>query len=137
MSQEFRRRTFRGAKIEDIIIELQKLSQLCEEKINKYESLERQRFYEGMSIAYMTISLKLKEEFDYNESDSEVIEQLYIAVENNKNNKNNAATTLNHIETCSFCGRHKDEVGELALGPTASICINCLKFGEKVIKANS
>ena len=32
MEQDFRKKTFRGAKIEDIILELEKLSSLCEAK---------------------------------------------------------------------------------------------------------
>ncbi|PER08742.1 ClpX C4-type zinc finger protein [Bacillus cereus] len=43
----------------------------------------------------------------------------------------------NHIENCSFCLKNKTEVGELALGPGVSICIECLQFGLEVIKVQS
>ncbi|ALS26240.1 ClpX C4-type zinc finger domain-containing protein [Paenibacillus sp. 32O-W] len=131
VDQDFRKKLFRGAKIEDVIMELEKLSQLCEEKTKNSQSLERQRFYEGMAIAYTTVALKLKGEFDYIEP--KVIDELYHAVEKNLTN----TVHTEHVDTCSFCRRSKDEVGELALGPGVSICGECLKFGEEVIKANA
>jgi hypothetical protein len=123
--------TFHEAKIEDIILELEKLSQLCEEKITKSEQLERQRFYEGMAIAYTTIALKLKGGFDYIEPS--VIDHLYNAV---KKTETNRPINTNHVEICSFCRRSKDEVGKLAIGPGVSICGECLKFGEEVINSH-
>lgn len=132
MDQEFRKKTFRGAKIEDVILELEKLSTLCEEKAKKSDQLERQRFYEGMAIAYTTISVKLKGEFDYIEP--KVIDELYNALEKTSN-PNISSTTP--IENCSFCQRSKEEVGELAMGPGVSICIECLDFGKEVIKSNT
>ncbi|WP_312024353.1 ClpX C4-type zinc finger protein [Bacillus canaveralius] len=33
-----------------------------------------------------------------------------------------------HVATCSFCRKSKEEVGELAMGPGVSICIECLEF---------
>jgi hypothetical protein len=135
VDQEFRKKTFRGAKIEDIILELEKLSQICEEKVTKSKQLERQRFYEGMAIAYTTVALKLKGEFDYIEQ--EVIDHLYNAVEKNETNRANGTTSTNHIEICSFCRRGKDEVGELAMGPGVSICADCLKFGVEVLKSQT
>ncbi|MCU9614524.1 ClpX C4-type zinc finger protein [Caldibacillus lycopersici] len=133
MEQEFRKKTFRGAKIEDIILELEKLSELCEEKSKGSDHLERQRFYEGMAIAYTTIAVKLKGDFDYIEP--EVIDELYNALEktSNPNSMNNTA----HGATCSFCHKSKEEVGELAIGPGAAICKGCLEFGLEVIKLNS
>lgn len=41
MDQEFRKKTFRGAKIEDMILELENLSALCEEKAQKIEEMGR------------------------------------------------------------------------------------------------
>ncbi|MEW5552181.1 ClpX C4-type zinc finger protein [Peribacillus frigoritolerans] len=131
MDQDFRKKTFRGAKIEDVILELEKLSQLCEVKTKDSQQLERQRFYEGMAIAYTTIALKLKGEFDYIEP--KVIDELYNAVEKN----HDSTIHPKHVDTCSFCRRSKEEVGELAVGPGVSICRECLKFGEEVIKSNS
>ncbi|MGP7817316.1 ClpX C4-type zinc finger protein [Niallia sp. 01092] len=130
MDQDFRKKTFRGAKIEDTILELEKLSQLCEEKIKNSQQIERQRFYEGMAIAYTTITLRLKGEFDYIEP--KVINELYNAVE--KEPKNTVDTE--YIDACSFCRRSKEEIGELAIGPGVSICSECLTFGEEVIKSH-
>ena len=83
MEQDFRKKTFRGAKIEDVILELEKLSLLCEEKSKGCEQLERQRFYEGMAIAYTTIAVKLKGDFDYIEP--KVIDELYNSLEKTSN----------------------------------------------------
>lgn len=131
MEQDFRKKTFRGAKIEDIILELEKLSSLCEEKSSNSEQLERQRFYEGMAIAYTTVAVKLKGDFDYIEP--KVIEELYDSLD--KVSSPNNINRTQHVEICSFCRRSKDDVGELAMGPGVSICIECLKFGEEVIKS--
>ncbi|AWB43493.1 hypothetical protein DCC85_04155 [Paenibacillus sp. CAA11] len=130
MDQDFRKKTFRGAKIEDVILELEKLSDLCEEKAKDSEQLERQRFYEGMAIAYATIGLKLKGEFDYIEK--AVIDEMYHAVERTSNP--NPANPAGNADTCSFCGKSKEEVGKLALGPEVAICSGCLEFGAEVIK---
>lgn len=131
MEQDFRKKTFRGAKIEDVILELEKLSSLCEEKSKSSEQLERQRFYEGMAIAYTTIAVKLKGDFDYIEP--KVIDELYNSLEKTSN-PNNISNT-EHISTCSFCRRSKEDVGELAMGPGVSICGECLEFGTEVIKS--
>lgn len=133
MEQDFRKKTFRGAKIEDVILELEKLSTLCEEKSKSSDQLERQRFYEGMAIAYTTIAVKLKGDFDYIEP--KVIDELYNALE--KTSNPNSISNTEHVTTCSFCRRSKDEVGELAMGPGVSICIECLEFGKEVIKSRS
>lgn len=133
MEQDFRKKTFRGAKIEDIILELEKLSSLCEEKSKRSDQLERQRFYEGMAIAYTTIAVKLKGDFDYIEP--KVIDELYNAIE--KTSNPNIINNTQHVATCSFCRRSKEEVGELAMGPGVSICTECLEFGTEVIKSNS
>lgn len=130
MDNDFRKKIFRGAKIEDVILELEKLSLLCEEKSQSCEQLERQRFYEGMAIAYTTIALKLKGDFDYIEP--KVINGLYNAIEKNSKQNNNFTE---HLETCSFCRKNKGEVGDLAFGPGVSICSECLEFGVEVIKS--
>ncbi|WP_307152433.1 ClpX C4-type zinc finger protein [Robertmurraya andreesenii] len=103
---------------------------LCEVKTKDSQQIERQRFYEGMAIAYTTIALKLKGEFDYIEP--KVIDELYNAVEK----KHESKIHPDHVDTCSFCRRSKEEVGDLALGPGVSICRECLKFGEEIIKSN-
>ncbi|WP_054954927.1 ClpX C4-type zinc finger protein [Paenibacillus dakarensis] len=133
MDQDFRKKTFRGAKIEDMILELEKLSKLCEEKSKSSDQLERQRFYEGMAIAYTTIAVKLKGDFDYIEP--KVIDELYNTLE--KTTNQNSISNIEHVATCSFCRRSKEEVGELAIGPGVSICIECLEFGTEVIKSHS
>ncbi|AWI10977.1 MULTISPECIES: ClpX C4-type zinc finger protein [Bacillaceae] len=42
-----------------------------------------------------------------------------------------------HDESCSFCRRSKEKVGALAMGPSVSICIECIEFGAEVIKSQS
>ena len=133
MEQDFRKKTFRGAKIEDVILELEKLSSLCETKSKSSEQLESQRFYEGMAVAYKTISIKLKGDFDYIEP--KVIDELYNAIE--KNSKPNNISNSEYVTTCSFCRRSKEEVGKLAIGPGVSICSECLEFSAEVIKSHS
>lgn len=133
MEKDFRKKTFRGAKIEDVILELEKLSLLCEEKSKSSEQLERQRFYEGMAIAYTNIAVRLKGEFDY--SNSEVIDELYNALEKTSNEKNISNTEKG--EVCSFCRRPKEEVGKLATGLGVTICSSCLEFGADIIKSHS
>jgi hypothetical protein len=81
----------------------------------------------------LEVALKLKGYFDYNEQ--EIIQQFYTAVTKKENNA--ALDTFEHVHICSFCGRSKEEAGELALGPGVSICGECLKFGEAVIKSSS
>ncbi|MCM3783471.1 ClpX C4-type zinc finger protein [Neobacillus mesonae] len=130
MDQEFRKKTFRGAKIEDTIMELEKLSALCEDKVKTSQETERQRFYEGMAVAYSTIAIKLKGEFDYIEP--EVIDHMYDAMKSTSPGKDQ----LQHTKVCSFCRRPDEEVGGLAMGPGVSICGECLKFGEEVLKVN-
>ncbi|MDL4839870.1 ClpX C4-type zinc finger protein [Aquibacillus rhizosphaerae] len=130
MDEDFRKKMFRGAKVEDVIMELEKLSSLCEEKSKSSNQLERQRFYEGMAIAYTTITIKLKGNFDYIEP--KVVDELYNALE--KNSKPIKDNKVKNVGACSFCGRSKEDVGELALGPGVSICSECLEFGSEVIK---
>lgn len=133
MDQDFRKKTFRGAKIEDLLMELEKLSSLCEEKSKSSEQLERQRFYEGMAVAYTTIAVKLKGDFDYIEP--KVIDELYSSLE--KTSMPNSQAKQHQPEVCSFCHRSREEVGELALGPGVAICSECLEFGSEVIKAQT
>lgn len=123
MEQDFRKKNFRGAKIEDIILEVENLCRLCEEKARDCNDSETKRFYEGMAIAYITILVKLKGNFDYVEP--AVIEELYHALERTSN-----ATNIG----CSFCSRSQEEVGQLAFGPGVAICNECLEFGKKIIE---
>ncbi|WP_192800092.1 ClpX C4-type zinc finger protein [Priestia endophytica] len=131
MDQDFRKKTFRGAKIEDMILELENLSALCEEKSQQSKEMGKQRFYEGMAVAYTTLIVKLKGEFDYIEP--AVIDELYKAMK--KTSQQSEQTKTDASETCSFCQRSKEEVGELAMGPGVSICKSCLEFGVEVLNA--
>ncbi|QTL52393.1 ClpX C4-type zinc finger protein [Priestia aryabhattai] len=131
MDNDFRKKTFRGAKIEDTIIEFEKLIKLCEERTVAGDQLEKQRFYEGMTIAYKTASMKLKGEFDYIEQ--KVIDEIYNAVSKTTGKSTDIKT--DHVENCSFCRRGKSEVGNLIMGPGVSICYECLQFGEEVFSA--
>lgn len=130
MEQDFHEKTSRGAKIDALISELEKLSSLCEEKSEGSDQLERQRFYEGMAIAYTTIAVTLKEDLD--DIEITVIDDLYNAVQKTLNPNN--IKKIDDIETCSFCRKNKEEVGKLAIGPGVSICRNCLEFGAELIK---
>ena len=125
MEQEFRKKTFRGAKIEDLIFELEKLSLICEEKYKSSEQLERQCFFEGMALAYATIGLKL-EPF--------VINELYNAA--GKTFSKDEAHQTEHVKVCFFV-KEVEEVGEVAMGPGVSICGECLELGSEVIKSHS
>lgn len=134
LEKDFRKKTFRGAKIEDVIIEFEKLAQLCEEKIKASAETERQRFYEGMAIAYTTVALKLKGEFEYIEP--KVIDELYNAASqvDFQGGSLSQKQSAEYLETCSFCHRTQDEVGQLVMGPGVSICQHCLEFGKEVFK---
>ncbi|OLN22287.1 hypothetical protein BTO30_10695 [Domibacillus antri] len=109
-----------------MILELEKLSRLCEEKINESQQLERQRFYEGMAVAYTTIALKLKGGFDYIEP--AVIDELYSSMEK-------VRPEQPQMDTCSFCRQPKKEMNELVAGPGVSICGDCLSFGKEVLES--
>ncbi|KMK77721.1 ClpX C4-type zinc finger protein [Alkalihalobacillus pseudalcaliphilus] len=131
MEQDFRKKTFRGAKVEDLIKELENLSTLCEGKSEQSAHIERQRFYEGMAIAYTTIAVKLKGEFDYIEP--KVFDELYPAI--NRTSPPKSEIENEFLSNCSFCHRSKEEIGDLALGPNVSICQECLEFGSEVINS--
>lgn len=138
MVDEFRKKMFRGAKIEDLIISFDELSKQCEEYIKKSETMERQRFYEGMAIAYQTVSLKLKGAFDYLEPN--LLDELYKQVEirdmrQELMNQENSVSVSN-IRICSFCKKDETEVNQLVLGPDVAICDSCLDFGKQVMEEN-
>lgn len=114
-----------------MILELENLSALCEEKSQKSEEIERQRFYEGMAVAHTTLTVKLTGEFDYIEP--AVIDELYKAME--KTSQQSEQKKTDASETCSFCQRSKEEVGELVMGTGVSICKSCLEFGVEVLNA--
>ncbi|MFP7174707.1 hypothetical protein [Priestia filamentosa] len=74
-----------------MILELENLSALCEEKSQKSEEMGRQRFYEGMAVAYTTLTIKLKGECDYIEP--AVIDELYKPMEKHLNRVNKRKQT--------------------------------------------
>lgn len=138
MVDDFRKKMFRGAKIEDLIISFDELSKQCEEYIKKSETMERQRFYEGMAIAYQTVALKLKGAFDYLEPN--LLDELYKQVETRDMkqelmNQENGVPVSN-IRICSFCKKDETEVNQLVLGPDVAICDSCLDFGKQVMEEN-
>ena len=43
-------------------------------------------------------------------------------------------STIDTIDTCSFCGKHKDQVRKLIVGETVGICNECVEFCEGLLK---
>lgn len=113
--------------------EIENLSTLCEEHAKSSGNSDKQRFYEGMAIAYTTVIMKLKKQVQ--QIDSKVIDELFQAIE--KTSKAKAINGTPYSPACSFCQRDTAEVGELAVGPGVSICKECLEFGADLIKRNS
>ncbi|BDG35528.1 hypothetical protein [Saccharococcus caldoxylosilyticus] len=97
------------------------------------EDKEKQRFYEGMAVASKLAAMKLKGEFEY--IDEEFIHHVY---ENMKMlnvaeiDDTFSTAQENTNERCSFCLQQK---AQLARGPFASICEDCLQFGLQVIES--
>jgi hypothetical protein len=135
MMDDFRKKTFRGAKIEDLIRDLEALTKESEEAIKKTEDVGRQRFFEGMAIAYTTISLKLKGAFDY--MGPGLADEFYKAAVRMDIKKELArqVQSMDHVRQCSFCGKEESEAGPLAPGPGVAICGSCLEFGKQVLAA--
>lgn len=69
-------------KIEDVVLELEKLSSLYDEKANNSDQSESQRLYEGMAIAYTNAAMKLKSYFSDGEGEPVVTDELYYALGN-------------------------------------------------------
>ena len=42
-------------------------------------------------------------------------------------------STKDHIENCSFCGKHKDQVKKLIVGESVGICNECVEFCEGLL----
>jgi AAA15 family ATPase/GTPase len=127
---DFRKKIFRGAKIEDLIIDLERLEKEFEQTISSTKDIDRKRFYEGMAIAFKIIAMKLKGEFEYLEE--EFLEKVYESVKVIDQNKIAMENTTNTASKgrCSFCLQKKEP---LVLGPLVSICGDCLKFGAEVL----
>ncbi|HEO8418779.1 ClpX C4-type zinc finger protein [Niallia sp. FSL W8-0635] len=118
--------------IQSLISELDKLISVCEENAKNSDSAEKQRFYEGMAIAYTTERMRINGEVDSIEL--KVIDELYSALPSTTSIK---GSIIEYTETCSFCRKSREEVGPLAVGPNVSICSSCLEFGAEVIKSHS
>lgn len=43
-------------------------------------------------------------------------------------------STKEHIENCSFCGKHKDQVKKLIVGESVGICNECVEFCEGLLQ---
>lgn len=121
-------KSLQGIQLEDMIAQLEKHSIYCEEKSRNNADMERQRFYEGMAIAYRTMTVTLKNDFE--PLDYHVIDALYDALE--KTSKPNHTN-----ETCSFCLKNKQQVGPFATGLNVAICGECIQFGADVIQVYS
>lgn len=119
--------------LQSLIAELDKLIAACEENAKNSESAERQRFFEGMAIAYTTERMRINGEVDSIEL--KVIDELYQAL--STTSASIQGLSIEYTETCSFCRKSKEEVGHLAVGPNVSICSSCLEFGAEVIKSHS
>jgi hypothetical protein len=131
---DFQKKLFRGAKIEDLILDLELLNKEYEDTIKKTEDIDRKRFYEGMAVAFKIVSMKLKGEFEYMEQ--EVLDRVYESIVklDNKKSDRPKRENLSNTKTCSFCGRDQNVVKYLIPGPGVSICENCLEFGRKIIE---
>lgn len=132
---EFRKKLFRGAKVEDLIHDLDDLSQSCERTAVQADDPLKRRFYEGMSVAYYLVSQKLKGRFEYMEE--EVVDHLYTGVQRAEELQASAEGARRmqgrSRRVCSFCGRDTQEVGPLAPGPGVAICGPCAEFAKEVI----
>ncbi|MBX5437440.1 MAG: ClpX C4-type zinc finger protein [Alicyclobacillaceae bacterium] len=133
---EFRKKLFRGAKVEDLIHNLDYLAQSCEQTAIKTDDPMKRRFYEGMSVAYYLVAQKLKGRFEYVEE--KVVSRLYSGME--QAGELHACVTeprsgsAGSRRVCSFCCREEHEVGPLAPGPGVAICEQCAEFAKEVIE---
>ncbi|MBP1991108.1 ClpX C4-type zinc finger protein [Paenibacillus eucommiae] len=148
MTEDFRKKNFRGAKIEDMIDYLEAMIQDSEKHIVKTDDPLRQRFFEGMTIAYTMIAMKLKNDFDYKEfTDKNVSEHIYQAVIQMDMKEGLQAYTAeattgaiaaeinaDAARSCSFCSKTEDEVQKLVHGPNVAICNHCLDFGKQLLE---
>lgn len=136
---DFRKKLFRGAKIEDLIVDLDALVINCEEIARRAGDLGKQRFYEGMAVAYQIMSQKLKGQFEY--MDTDVIDHLYKGVEQFSAPSTSAQSSFqiqgenggDQMRKCSFCGRGHEEGVRLVPGPGVAICNECVDFARDVI----
>jgi ClpX C4-type zinc finger len=130
------RKLFRGAKVEDLIHDLDYLSRSCEQTALAADDPMKRRFYEGLSVAYYMVAQKLKGRFEYVEED--VVNQLYTGRQQvSARDLSGVWPGLNQLgphRLCSFCGRDEREVGPLAPGPRVTICGQCAEFAREVIE---
>lgn len=63
---DYRKKAFRGAKIEDCILDFENMRQTSEHKAQISTDEYRKRLYDGMAISYQTVVSRLCNDFDYN-----------------------------------------------------------------------
>lgn len=63
---EYRKRMFRGAKIEDCILDFENMRKISEQKAQTSTDEFRKRLYDGMAITYQTVVSRLCNDFDLN-----------------------------------------------------------------------
>lgn len=69
--EDYRKKMFRGAKIEDCIMEFQNRHQRAREQMNEAAEPGEKRFFEGIALAYQMAAQKLRWEFDYKKEEWE------------------------------------------------------------------
>ena len=136
---DFRKKLFRGAKIEDLIVDVDALVANCEETARRADDLGKRRFYEGMAVAYQILSQKLKGKFEYLEED--VVQHLYTGVQRAADTGISAQTLSERrekiggaVRKCSFCGRGQGEGVHVVPGPGVAICGECVDFARSVMR---
>lgn len=137
---DFRKKLFRGAKIEDLIVDLDLLVGNCEETAIHAGDVGRQRFYEGMAVAYRTVSQKLKGQFEYMET--AVLDHVYQGIERFSAPSASPQSQFpmrgerdgGQRRECSFCGNAPEGDVRLVPGPGVAICGECVDFAKDIIQ---
>lgn len=62
---DYRKRTFRGAKIEDCILDFENMRKTAEKQSRTTTDEFRKRLYDGMAISYQTVVNRLLNDFNY------------------------------------------------------------------------
>jgi hypothetical protein len=62
---DYRKRTFRGAKIEDCILDFELMRKTAEKHSQTSNDNYKKRLYDGMALAYQTVVNRLANDFDY------------------------------------------------------------------------
>ena len=120
---DFRKKTFRGAKLEDLILEVERLEKEFDRTYHSTQETDRKLFYEGMVVAFKIVVMKIKGEFEYHE-DTQVNSADDVSVNQ----------TVMDQNRCSFCLRNKEVV---VRGPSVTICGECLDFGKQLLTTDT